>query len=292
MRRPSTVVLVVVLLASLAGCGGLFDSTPRAPAFAPGVTSEQVTNASALSAAHRETLQNTSYTYVRNYTQRIDADGYHYAVAHDTRVWVAADGSFLYRHHGVVTGSRQPSDHVDGVWSNGSVAVTRTVAVSNESVTYTRSRPPDPFPAANATHGDVSGALGGARVTERWNESGAAYVRVGVDRSETRRWQAANGTDVNLTTRRTATATVREDGLVPALDRSVSGRRPLPVAARDSTTSNARPVAHFRDRARVRYGALGRTDVPRPDWVDDALAATEGLSLGERTTPRAWNASG
>lgn len=292
MRHPSTAVLILVLMIPLAGCGGIFDSTTQeTPTFAPGVTSERVTNASTLSAANRAILQNTSYTYVRNYTQRVDTAGYHYAVDHDTRVWVAADGSFLYHHRSVVTGGEHPSEYVNGVWTNGSIAVMRTVNVSNESVTYTRYRPPEPYPAANATHNDVSGALGGALVTTTWNESGTAYVHVRATRSESRRWQAANRTTVNLTTRRTATATIREDGFVPSLNTSVSGDRPLPVAANDSVTSNRRPIAHFRDQASVRYWALGQTNVPRPNWVDDALAATDGLSFGQTTTPRARNAS-
>ena len=119
MRLTSTAVLALVLLVPLAGCSGLFGlATEDAPTFAPGVTGERVTDASALAAANRAILQNTSYTYTRNYTQRVDAEGYHYAVNHDTRVWVAADGSFLYHHRGVVTGSEQPSEHIDGVWTN------------------------------------------------------------------------------------------------------------------------------------------------------------------------------
>ncbi|MFB6096362.1 MAG: hypothetical protein ABEJ74_03125 [Haloferacaceae archaeon] len=293
MRPPSIAVLVLVLLLPLVGCSGVFGPTAHeAPRFAPGVTDERVTSATTLSAANRAILENTSYTYVRNYTQRMDAEGYHYAVTHDTRAWVAADGSFRYRHRGVVTGGAHPSTYVDGVWTNGSVAVARTVDVDNESVTYTRYRPPEPYSAANATHNDVSPALDGAVVTKRWNESGAAYAGVRADRSESRRWQAANGTVVNLTTRRTAAATVREDGFVPSLETSVSGERPLPVAANDSVDSPGRPIAHFRDEASVRYRALGRTTVTRPDWVDEGLAATEGLPLGQPTTPRPTNASG
>ncbi|MFA9516591.1 hypothetical protein ACERIT_05145 [Halopenitus sp. H-Gu1] len=292
MRLVSAAVLALVILIPLAGCSGIFGPTAQEPStFAPGVSNERVTDAATLAAANRAILQNTSYTYVRNYTQRVDTEGYHYAVNHDTRVWVGADGSFLYHHRGVVTGGEHPSEHIDGVWANGSIAVTRTINVRNGSVTYTRYRPPEPYSAANATHNDVSRALRGALVTTTWNESGTAYRRVHANTSETRRWQASNGTAVNLTTRRTATATIREDGLVSSLNTTVSGDRPLPVAANDSIRSNGRPIAHFRDQASVRYRELGTTDIPRPDWVDEALAATDGLSFGQTTAPRLRNAS-
>lgn len=293
MRPPSTAVLILVLLIPLAGCSGIFGPTTRkAPTIAPGVTSGNVTDASTLAAANRAILQNNSYTYVRNYTQRVDSDGYHYAVDHATRVRVAADGSFLYHHRIAVTGGEHPSEYVDGVWTNDSVAVIRTVNVLNESMTYTRYRPPEPYLAANATHNDISGVLGGAPVTATWNESGTAYVSVRANRSGPRPWLAGNETAVNLTTRRTVAATIREDGFVPSLDTSVSGDRPLPAAANDSITSNGRPIARFSDQTSVRYRALGTTDVPRPNWVDDALGATKGLSLGETSTPQARNASG
>ncbi len=292
MRLPSTAVLILVLLVPLAGCSGFIGSTPEnAPGFAPGVTSDRVTNSSTLSTAHHEILQNTSYTFVRNYSQRVETDGYQYAVDHDTRVWVAADGSFLYHHHGVVSGGDHPSEYVDGVWTNGTVTLTRTVDVSNESVTYTRYRPPNPFSAENATNIDIPGALDDALVTETWNETGDSFVRVSLNRSEMRRWQAANRTTANLTTRHASTATVREDGFVPSFNTSVFGDRPLPIAATDSVDSNERPIAQFRDRTSVRYRGLGRTDVPRPNWVSKALKSTGSVSFGEPTTPLAWNAT-
>jgi hypothetical protein len=188
MRHNSAAVLTLVLLIPFAGCSGLFGpAAQETSTFAPGVTNERVTDASALEAANRAILQNTSYTYVRNYTQRVDTEDYRCAVNHDTRVWVATDGSFLYHHRGVVTGGEHPSEHIDGVWANDSIAVMRTINVPNESVTYTRYRPPEPYSAANATHSDISGALGGAIVTTTWNESGTAYADVHANTSETRR---------------------------------------------------------------------------------------------------------
>ncbi|MFB6129533.1 MAG: hypothetical protein ABEJ28_01780 [Salinigranum sp.] len=305
MRPPSTArqstalaVLALVLLSSLAGCSSLASlghSGP--PAFAPGVTRERVTNASALAAADRAVLRNTSYTYSQNFTQRIDADGYHYAVDHDTRVWAAANGSFLYRHRGVVAGSEHASNRLDDLWSNGSVVVARTVNVDDGTVTYRRYRPPGPFSAANATWSRVDTTLVGARVVRTWNDSGREYARVRLNETRTSRMAAGNGTPVNATTVRTANVTIREDGFVRSLDSSVSGRRPLPAFANasgrtnDSATATGRSLARIHDEAHVRYTALGATRVPRPAWVDDALAATADLGFGEETSPRPANAS-
>lgn len=292
MRRSTTTALVVLVLA-VAGCSGFVGGTSQeGPEFAPGVTEERVTNASLLADANRAVLDNTSFTYVGNYSQRVDAEGYRYAVDHDVRVWAARDGSYLYRHHGVVRSSDGESNRIDGVWANGTIAVSRTVDVSNGSVTYARYRPPDPYPVRNVTRSDVASALENATVVETENESGTAYARVRATESETRRTQAANGTAVNVTTRRNATATVREDGFVPALDATYASHRPLPVAATNRSGSRTdRPLARVTDTTRTRYAALGSTQVPRPGWVETALAATEGLSPGERTRPMATNAS-
>lgn len=290
MRLPSSAVVALVLVIPLAGCSGFFGPT-QPPSLAPGVTTERVDDASLLEDANRDVLRNSSYTYVRNYTQRIDADGYHYAVDHDTRAYVAANGAFLYHHRGVVDSGDRSSVYVDGLWANGTVAVARTVNVANESVTYTCYRPPEPYSAANATRADVAAALGGASVTTTWNESDTGYVRVRATESQTRRWQASNGTVVNATTTRNATATVRGDGFVPSLNASVFGLRPLPVGASNSDASSDGSLARFRDSSRVRYTSLGSTRVPRPDWIDTALEATDGLPFGQTTAPRATDGS-
>lgn len=288
----SSIALIAVLLFSLAGCSGLLGSTAeQAPEFAPGVTAERVENASQLADATRKTLQQTSYTYVSNGTQRIVADGYHYTAEHDTRVWVSADGAFRYHHHGVVNGSGAGSNFVDGVWTNGTAAVARTVNVDNESVTYTRYRPPEPFSARNATQAGVATALQNGSVSERWNESGTEFARVRTTESQTRRTQAGNGSVVNATTTRNATATVRADGFVSALDASVSGQRPLPAAAANESAGAERPLARTVDTSRVRYSALGSTTVTKPAWVETALEATEDLTVGERTRPQPIDAS-
>lgn len=292
MRLPSTTVLVVALLVPLAGCAGLVGPSAQETAtFAPGVSTDRVTDATALDEGNRAILRNTSYTYTSNYSQRVSADGYDYAVDHDTRVWVAADGSYLYHHRGVVTESETSATYVDGVWANESVAVMRTVDVENDSVTYTRYRPPEPYSAANTTRSGISDSLEEATVTETWNESGSAYARVRANESESNRWQGADGNTVTLTTRHEAVATVREDGFVPSLNSSLSGERPLPVAADDSESADSRAIAQIRDQTRIRYSAVGTTDVPRPDWVDVALGATEGLSDGETSPPRGFKNS-
>ena len=287
MRSPFPPILVFVLLVLLAGCGGIFGTTSQeAPAFAPGITSERVTDPSTLGAANRAILQNASYMYTQNYTQRISAPGYRYGADHDTRVWVAANGSFLYHHRGVVSSNNRFSEHIDSVWANDSIAGMRSVDVQNDSVTFTRYRPPKPFSAAKVTRSGISGAFGDAYVMSRWNKSGSEYVHVRANTSETHRWRMANDTAVNLTTRHTAMATVRADGFVPSLNTSIAGDRPLPVAANKSVNRTSRPIAYIHDRTRIRYDSLGTTHVPHPPWVGRALAATKGLQFGETTSSR------
>jgi hypothetical protein len=275
MKRVLVVGAVALLV--LSGCSAL--SGPAE--FAPGVTDERVVNATALSAAHAAVLANGSYTFTRNASQRVEADGYRYAVDHDTRVWVSTGGDYLYRHRAVVDTMEGSSHRVDGVWSNGSVAVTRTVDVDNESVRYTRYRPPEPYSVADVTRSGISSALGAATVVETWNHSGARYARLASNESETRRIQARNRTAVNATTTREAAATVRADGFVPRMARTITGQRPLP----SSVDANA-AVGHINDTTTIRYTDVGSTVVGRPDWVDDALEATEDLAPGEHTQRR------
>lgn len=270
-------VVGVVALLAISGCSGLSGSAE----FAPGVTEERVVNATALSAGHGDVLANVSYTFTRNASQRIEADEYTYAVTHDTRVRVSRNGDYLYRHRAVVETTEGSSHRLDEVWSNGTVAVGRNVDLDNNSVTYTRYEPPEPYSAANVTRSGISGALGAATVVETWNESGTRYARLASNESETRRIQARNRTIENATTIRVTTATVREDGFVPRVTWTVAGQRPLP-ASLDTDAA----VGHINDTTRVRYTDVGSTDVGRPDWIDEALNTTEDLAPGERTQQR------
>jgi hypothetical protein len=158
----------------------------------------------------------------------------------------------------------------------------RAVDLDDDSVTYTRYRPPEPFTAADVARSGVKSALRGAAVTESWNESGTEFARLGTNESETRRVRASNGTAVNATTRRTATATVRADGFVPRIEWTITGHRPLP-----SSVGADGVLSRVRDETRVRYTDLGSTTVDRPAWVDDALAATADPVPSEPRSPAA-----
>jgi hypothetical protein len=268
-------VVGVVALLALSGCSGL--SGPAE--FAPGVTGERVDNATALAAAHSAVLANDSYTFTRNYTQRIEAEEYAYAAAHDTRVRVSPAGDYLYRHRAVIDTTTGSSRRLDGVWSNGTVAVMRTV--HNGTVSYTRYQPPEPYSATDVTRSGIASALEGATVVETWNESESRYARLSSNESETRRIQARNDTAVNATTSRQATAVVRGDGFVSRAAWTVAGHRPLPASINADAV-----LGHVNDTTRIRYTDVGSTAVVRPDWVDDALDATEHLSEGTATAPR------
>jgi len=64
-------VVGAVALVALSGCSGLTGEAE----FAPGVTGERVVNVTALSGAQTDVLANVSYTFTRNASQRIGADG-------------------------------------------------------------------------------------------------------------------------------------------------------------------------------------------------------------------------
>lgn len=278
-------VLALVCAGALGGC--LFLPGPDAtPGFAPGIEDDRVQNASRLAAAHRTSIANTSYSHIENASQSVDATGYHYAIDHRTRVHVAANGSFLYHHRALVDESDGDTEYLDGLWANDTVALARTVRPVNGTVTYTRYHPPEPYTAVDATRSGISAALENATIAARWNESGQAFARLEATETETRRMAAANGSVVTVTTIRTATAVVREDGLVRELETTLEGTRPLPVAANRSVAGPGRPLAAIRESQHVRYEQVGTTTVPRPLWVVEALEATDGLASGERTTPR------
>jgi len=279
--RRALPLLLALALCATAGCTGVFGTDHTAPSFAPGVSTERVTNATALAHAHRAVLANTSYTYAANATQRL---GENYTATYLTREWIATNGSFRYRGRSVVENGDHRSDSLSGVWTNGSIALRRTVNVSNGTVTYTRYRPQAPLPVPNATRTRIRQVFVGPNttVTRTQNASGHAFATVVANESRTSRTALANGTITNVTRDRRANATVRSDGLVPELDVSERGYRPFP---------GANGSVRYSDESHVRYAGLGSTVVGRPPWVETALNATAGLRYGEKTAPRSWNGS-
>lgn len=273
-------VLGLAVLVALSGCTFITGTAE----FAPGVSEDRVNNASALATAHHDALTNTSYTFTRTASQYVEGDQYRYSVDHDTRVEVAAGDSFRYRHRSVIVTANGTSRRLDGVWKNRTIAVSRTVDLDEDTVTYTRYRPPEPYSVANVTRSGVSSALRKAVVVDIWNESGLRYARIVSNGSETRRVQTRNGTAVNATTTSQTSAIVRDDGFVPQLEWSIAGQRPLP-----QSLSSDDELGLINDTTRIRYTDVRSTIVDRPDWVDEALEATEGVAMGEATEPRPAN---
>ena len=274
MRATTPIALVVVV--TLAGCGGVFGDgegtatlTPAAvpteeptptpvPRLAPGLTREGVRDAGALAAAHDAALDGRSFTVRRTRTYRT---GTGMPVRQFTSVTrVAGDGRFrITRRWTGETTLRREASYFDG--ERLLVAAT----VGNET-NYRRAPP-------SSVRSEAVAGTGGERIERVFTAAETRVARSDRDgRTVYRLVPAANGSDERLDQSVSVRARITASGLVRSytLDQRLSER--------EAGDASAIVVA-------TRYGAVGSTAVERPSWYGEAMAATNGTTrTGPKTT--------
>jgi hypothetical protein len=259
--KQSLGAVCLLVLAVLAGCGGLFGDTPaRSPSltpapvpttdqpFPPGVSEAGVSPA-ALATAHRNRLLSTNYTMVVR--QRVvDANG---TIMRSTRRHrVSVGGQPYYGRHNLTLyrfGTRRPVDRLT-YWSGADGFATRFSGGSGEPVLY--------WSTDGNRSIDVDGSAGLTDALETMSfavadRREAEVVLVGSASGDSQRLPGPSyvGDRRNVS----ATLVVDIDGLVTDWRVAYDAR------------FDERPVRVVHT---VRVTDLGTTTVKRPDWVDAA----------------------
>ena len=274
--RTVTVAVAVGLL--LAGCntvpsldGPTSPTTTVTPVdipaeydYAPGVTTEGVTDPGALAAAHERALADSSYRVRATRTVR-HANG---TLRAQLLVDVALDQNRTFLASAATRGPAAPvflgrPPATGTYWSNGSVYVRRLTR--DGETTYTAFEPPGggagtwrywtrtvPFGGGQATPGGFYRGLFTAVPTRLADETPGAepYRLVGDTATAPFQTEVTDVRDVRLV------ASVRRDGLVQSLTLRYAGEI-------DGTT--------VRVERTVRYRDVGTTAVGRPPWFEKAV---------------------
>jgi hypothetical protein len=195
MQRPSLVVLVLVVLVAFAGCNGFFggtDPTPRvtpaavptetpAPQLAPGLTSNGITNVTALFVAHNATLRNTSFT---KYKTSIDLYTNGTVTNRGTAVMrVVGENNGYYRTDTLAPDSPNETSRIE-TWSNEERTLTKWT-YANNTTRYTttfwhdRTRAARPFALrlqVATNHFNIT--TENSTLTARFTRNGTHFYRV------------------------------------------------------------------------------------------------------------------
>ncbi|EMA49305.1 MULTISPECIES: DUF7537 family lipoprotein [Halococcus] len=286
MRRILPFVLVVCVV--LAGCNGVFGTesdertptlTPVAvptdeptptpvPRLAPGLTGKGVVNASALAAAHTAAFENTSFTVRQTVVYRAENGTSIRRIESTTRV---ADGRFRVTRRWNESTTLQQVEYYDDS-ERVLVATTR----ANDTTTYRRLSPQAVVAQRSSVLGAGSGRIetmfvaAETRVANRTDRNGTTVYRLvpAVARRETS--NTATVLDRSVSVR----AGVTEQGLV----RNYTLTQRLSGDGADGATTIV---------VSARYTAIGATDVERPTWYGNALAATDATASNRNeTNPR------
>lgn len=259
--------LSVALLLVLAGCTGAISvgetNTPTdAERLAPGVTTEGVTNASALVAAHAETVEREGF---RSFSQ-VNYTGTQYGegpFAENVTRYVSATPNatvFRYRGHGrTVLDGRTNRSRWDR-WTNGSVVLLHHRCTDSRNVVYER---------RVVTSSDFDGyATQFLPMVGLLRE--ADYRVVAVNRLDDRTLVTLEAHELDESADTIATdidARVVVDGAGRIHSLNVTHRWPIESGEMAGTTA----VQRFRYELRE----VGVERVPRPKWSERAMAADE-----------------
>lgn len=277
MRVTPAAVVVLLLIAGCSAAPALDDTDSATPtvtpvdvpadyAYAPGVTTDGVTDPATLAAAHERAIDGTSFRLTANRTVRY-ANG---TLREQLRVDVALTEDRTYRASAATRGPAAPvflgRPPANGTyWSDGSVYV-RKLTRDGET-TYNEFDVPGsgagtwrywtrtvPFGGEQATPGGFYASLFAAvptRVTGENTSGSFVTYRLVDDGPPVDRFQD-EVTDVRNVR---LVASVRGDGLVTALSLRYDG------------TVDGATVRVVRT---VRYGGVGSTTVARPSWFEKA----------------------
>ena len=263
--------LSVALLFVLAGCTGAISvgetNTPTdAERLAPGVTTEGVTNASALVAAHAETVEREGF---RSFSQ-VNYTGTQYGegpfVENVTRYVSATPNAtvFRYRGHGRTVLDGRTNRSWDR-WTNGSVVLLRhrctdSGNTDSENVVYVRRVVTSSDFEGYATH--FLPIVGFLREAD--------YRVVAVNRLDDRTLVTLEAHELDESADTIATdidARVIVDGAGRIHSLNVTHRWPIEKGEMAGTTA----VKRFR----YELSEVGVERVPRPKWSERAMAADE-----------------
>ncbi|WP_254536728.1 hypothetical protein [Halomarina litorea] len=279
MRGPSPLALLVVCLVVLAGCNGLAaggddtempDVTPadvprdlHGGSIAPGLTRQQVVNASALIASHREVTANRSMTVVeRNRQETANGtvlQGYEAATRYAenrSRFATSAD-LFGVRY----AGSEESMDRYDA-WSNGTTTYLRRVV--------------DGSPEYDRAPGS-RGAVTDYRLHQ------LEQILLNLDVTTVRELGERGGYDT-YSVRGTLESEDRPDGQARLVVDERGLVREFRTTAHRSDYRDGE--TNVTDTRSTRFEAIGNTTVSRPDWVAGAIeefASREYVAPGVTT---------
>lgn len=265
MRRPALLALLLVL----AGCSGTAVLPPGVDAperLAPGVTSEGVTDASALTSAHIDAIERDGF---RSFS-RVNYTGQQYGEGpfadNRTRFVAATSGLAVVRYR---TRSRIQSDgemrhsRYDD-WRNESVSVSRQTCIDTENVVYERHTVNETDGISwTSTHDlPIAGFL-----------RNADYEVTNVSQTENRTLVTLEADSLNrsaetLATEIDARVVVDDAGRIHEL----SVTRQWPIDSGDMAGTTAVHRVHYELRE------IGVEDIQRPAWFETGLTANESAA--------------
>jgi hypothetical protein len=254
-RRPLAVVLLVAMIA-LAGCGGFFggddgtmpgpnDETAGEAAYPPGVSSSGLDNATALSAAHNDSLAGESYELTVGQEATYSRDGRNATAGSQRIVSMAGNGTFLLE-----ATNRGSVARNETVWAEGQTAYVR--AERDGEVQYDRRDATQIRPQLSA-HGLLGDylAAGEFEVDSVDQRDGRTFVTLRADEFT----GGAVGDNFENVTAYEATAVVDETGRIHRLTVHIEGTREETDVTFD---------------LQVELDENASVDVSRPGWVDEA----------------------